>query len=141
MELHSNTSITGYLILIPKQQNLPKNPRLRNRRRRRKNSISDLIDSLDPVDPKDYDTTQLNVQISADFHLLEDILAKLEQVRKMATANNDSDRKLAEFKKLLLTLKGKDKHKKVLVFSYFKDTAEYVRTYALTEVQQYADYK
>ena len=44
----------------------------------------------------------------------------------MATATNDSDRKLAEFKKLLLTLKGKDKHKKVLVFSYFKDTAEYV---------------
>ena len=91
-----------------------------------KTSISDLIDSLDSVDPTDYDTTQLNTQISADFHLLEDILAKLEQVRTMATANNDSDRKLAEFKKLLLTLKGKDKHKKVLVFSYFKDTAEYV---------------
>jgi len=86
-----------------------------------KNSINDLINSLDPVNPKDYDTDQLNTQISADFHLLEDILAKLQQIHKIATPNNDSDRKLAEFKKLLLTLKGQ----KILVFSYFKDTAEY----------------
>lgn len=85
-------------------------------------SVIDLIESLDPVDSKDYDTHQLQSQISADFRALEDILSKLRQIKAIAVQNQDFDLKLAEFKKLLSTLKGQ----KVLVFSYFKDTAEYV---------------
>ena len=85
-------------------------------------SVTDLLASLDSVDPKDYDTDQLQVQISADFHALEDILSKLEKMRAVAAQGQDHDLKLAAFKHLLLSLKGQ----KILVFSYFKDTTEYV---------------
>nr|WP_273038874.1 C-terminal helicase domain-containing protein [Iningainema tapete] len=43
-------------------------------------------------------------------------------IRETVAANQDYDCKLAAFKELLLRLKGQ----KILVFSYFKDTAEYV---------------
>ncbi|MBD1858592.1 MULTISPECIES: helicase-related protein [Leptolyngbya] len=85
-------------------------------------SIGDLIASLEEVDPKEYDTNQLKAQINEDFHALEDILRKLEAIRNKAQTGQDYDLKLAAFKQLLLTLKGQ----KVLVFSYFKDTAVYV---------------
>ena len=85
-------------------------------------SITELLESLEPVNPKDYDTDQLQAQISADFHALEDILSKLEKIRAVAEQGQDHDLKLAAFKHLLLTLKGH----KILVFSYFKDTTEYV---------------
>jgi len=85
-------------------------------------SVSDLIESLDSVDPKDYNTNQLKAQISADFKALQDILSKLEKIKTVAAQGQDHDLKLAAFKHLLLTLKGQ----KVLVFSYFKDTTEYV---------------
>jgi len=85
-------------------------------------STTDLIESLDAVDPREYDTDQLQAQISADFHALEDILSKLEKIKTVAAQGQDHDLKLAAFKHLLLTLKGQ----KVLVFSYFKDTTEYV---------------
>jgi ERCC4-related helicase len=84
--------------------------------------IQDLIASLEPVDRKEYDTTQLEQQISADFRILEDILSKLRRIREAAVQGQDYDLKLAAFKQQLLNLKGQ----KVLVFSYFKDTAAYV---------------
>ena len=85
-------------------------------------SVTEIIESLDTVDPKDYNTDQLQAQISADFNALQDILSKLERIKTVATQGQDHDLKLAAFKHLLLTLKGQ----KVLVFSYFKDTTEYV---------------
>lgn len=85
-------------------------------------SIGDLIASLEEVDPKEYNTNQLKAQINEDFHALEDILRKLETIRNKAQTGQDYDLKLAAFKQLLLTLRGQ----KVLVFSYFKDTADYV---------------
>jgi superfamily II DNA or RNA helicase len=85
-------------------------------------NIGDLIDSLEPVKRDEYDTDQLEAQISSDFRILEDILAKLHQIKALAADKQDYDLKLKAFKQLLLNLKGQ----KVLVFSYFKDTAEYV---------------
>jgi superfamily II DNA or RNA helicase len=85
-------------------------------------SIGELIDSLQPVDRNEYDTAQLKAQIAADFRILEDILAKLRRIQEAAQQGQDHDLKLAAFKQLLLKLKGQ----KVLVFSYFKDTTEYV---------------
>jgi ERCC4-related helicase len=84
--------------------------------------IRELIDSLEPVDPDEYNADQLEAQISADFHILEDILVKLRQMRNGVKQGTDHDLKLVAFKAQLLKLKGK----KVLVFSYFKDTADYV---------------
>ncbi|MDF5717425.1 MAG: helicase-related protein [Rhizonema sp. NSF051] len=84
--------------------------------------IEELISSLPEIDPKDYQINQLRSQIAEDCCILKNILLKLQTIRETVVANQDYDRKLAAFKQLLLQLKGQ----KVLVFSYFKDTAEYV---------------
>ena len=85
-------------------------------------AIDELMNSLGEIDPKDYQINQLRSQIAEDCHTLKDILQKLQVIRETVVADQDYDRKLAAFKELLLQLKGQ----KVLVFSYFKDTAEYV---------------
>ena len=84
--------------------------------------IDELMNSLGEIDPKDYYINQLRSQIAEDFRSLEDILLKLKKIRETVEADQDYDRKLVAFKQLLLRLRGQ----KVLVFSYFKDTAEYV---------------
>ncbi len=84
--------------------------------------IEELINSLKEIDPKEYQINQLVAQIVEDYQALEGILLKLQKIRTSVAKHQDYDRKLAAFKELLLQLKGQ----KVLVFSYFKDTAEYV---------------
>ncbi|BAZ18377.1 putative helicase (plasmid) [Calothrix sp. NIES-4071] len=84
--------------------------------------IDELIGSLHEIDAKDYQINQLRRQIADDCNTLTDILSKLQTIRETVEANQDYDLKLLAFKQLLLQLKGQ----KVLVFSYFKDTAEYV---------------
>jgi superfamily II DNA or RNA helicase len=96
-------------------------------------SIPDLINSLEIADRKDYDTDQLGKNISADFQILENILSKLQQVRNLS--KKDHDLKLVAFKNLLLQFKGK----KVIVFSYFKDTAIYVEKQLREDAQWLAD--
>jgi len=86
-------------------------------------SINEILDSLEIVDKKDYDLDQLQAKISDDFHSLEEILRKLRTIRESIAQGKDSDRKLVAFKDLLSnSLNGQ----KTLVFSYFKDTAEYL---------------
>jgi superfamily II DNA or RNA helicase len=86
-------------------------------------SISEILASLEVVEPKEYNLNQLGEQISDDFHTLEDILRKLETIETAVQVGQDSDRKLAAFKDLLShDLVGQ----KILVFSYFKDTAQYL---------------
>jgi superfamily II DNA or RNA helicase len=82
----------------------------------------DIIKDLEAIAPKDYDIKQLQSQIEADLDALNRVLETLDTIQASVAANRDSDRKLAAFKTLLLTLKGQ----KVLVFSYFKDTAKYI---------------
>ncbi len=84
--------------------------------------IDELLGSLPEIDPKDYNINQLRSQIADDFQTLEDVLLKLKKIRETVEADQDYDRKLAAFKQMLLRLRGQ----KVLVFSYFKDTADYV---------------
>lgn len=83
-------------------------------------SIRDIIDGLEPVERYEYETQQLEEQISSDFRILESILNKIQQIKELEGDNHDL--KLNAFKQLLLRYKGK----KILVFSYFKDTAAYV---------------
>jgi superfamily II DNA or RNA helicase len=83
-------------------------------------TILELIGTLEPAEREEYDTKQLESNISADFRILEDILRKLREIKNLA--EKDHDLKLVAFKRLLLQFKGQ----KVLVFSYFKDTATYV---------------
>jgi superfamily II DNA or RNA helicase len=99
--------------------------------------IDELINSLVEIDPKDYQVNQLRSQIADDCNALNDILSKLQTIRETVAANQDYDRKLAAFKELLLQLKGQ----KVLVFSYFKDTAQYVHSSLLADKQWLAAMK
>ena len=91
--------------------------------------IDELMNSLDEIDPKDYQINQLRSQIAEDSRTLGDILLKLKTIQEKAEGDQDYDRKLAAFKQLLTRLKGQ----KVLVFSYFKDTAQYVHEQLLAD--------
>jgi len=91
--------------------------------------IDELMNSLAELDAPDYQLNQLRSQIAEDFQALEDILLKLKTIRETVEVNQDYDRKLAAFKQLLLKLKGQ----KILVFSYFKDTAQYVHEQLLAD--------
>jgi Helicase conserved C-terminal domain len=86
-------------------------------------AIGSIIDALEEVKPADYQLDTLRSHIEFDLGILNGILATLEQIQQSVEIRHDSDRKLAAFKELLLnTLKGQ----KILVFSYFKDTADYL---------------
>ncbi|CAN1210851.1 DEAD/DEAH box helicase family protein [Tumidithrix helvetica PCC 7403] len=87
-------------------------------------SIQEILDSLEEVNKQEYDIKQLQTKISEDSKILRDILGTLQIIQENVSQGKDSDRKLLAFKDLLLEqhLKGK----KILVFSYFRDTADYL---------------
>lgn len=76
-----------------------------------------LIESLPRLDPDKYDRRRLHRDLTSDIEKLTDIWYK---VRDISYAQDD---KLAAFKALL---QGELAGKKLLVFSYYKDTARYV---------------
>ena len=93
-------------------------------------SVEELIESLDEIDPKDYRIEELRSQIQLDLNNLNRILNTLLQIQKNVELGRDYDRKLAAFKQLLIAeLKGQ----KVLVFSYFKDTTNYLHNQLLSD--------
>lgn len=81
-----------------------------------------IIDDLETIAPKDYDIDQLQTQIEGDLAAIQEILGMVRQIQMQVAEHQESDRKLEAFKQLLLQLKGQ----KILVFSYFKDTAIYL---------------
>uniref|UniRef100_A0A7C3VKY8 Helicase n=1 Tax=Planktothricoides sp. SpSt-374 TaxID=2282167 RepID=A0A7C3VKY8_9CYAN len=86
-------------------------------------SVTEIIDSLEPVNAGQYNLSQLKEHIEADVSLLGGILDMLNTIEISVETGADYDRKLTAFKELLLNnLKGQ----KILVFSYFKDTAQYL---------------
>jgi len=86
-------------------------------------SISNIIEKLQEVKSKEYQLTELSSQITEDLAILNEILKKLNIIEQSVLENQDSDRKLEAFKQLL---KNQLKGQKILVFSYFKDTADYL---------------
>jgi len=93
-------------------------------------SVVELLDSLEEVDPKDYDVHLLKEKISEDFKRLESVLNSLRRIYKSVEQGNDYDRKLTAFKDLV---KAKFQGQKVLVFSYFKETAQYLHRELLND--------
>ncbi|NET16646.1 MAG: helicase, partial [Okeania sp. SIO1H6] len=95
-------------------------------------TVDEIILSLDEVDPKQYLIEQLKADINSDLKSLKNILQKLKQIKAAVENGQDYDRKLQAFKNLLQTqLLGQ----KVLVFSYFKDTAKYLHAELLKDEQ------
>ncbi|MBK1988586.1 hypothetical protein A0J48_013735 [Sphaerospermopsis aphanizomenoides BCCUSP55] len=86
-------------------------------------TVDYIIESLEEVNTKDYDINQLEHQIKVDLAIINNILSILNKIEESAIVNQDYDQKLIAFKHLVKTqLSGK----KILVFSYFKDTANYL---------------
>ncbi|AFY82878.1 helicase-related protein [Oscillatoria acuminata] len=86
-------------------------------------SATEIINYLEAVDAKQYNLKTLEEQIQADLTMLHDILKMLDTIETSVETGTDYDRKLVAFKELLIdNLKGQ----KILVFSYFKDTAEHL---------------
>lgn len=85
-------------------------------------SVVELLDS-EEVDPKGYDVHLLKEKIAEDFKRLESVLNSLRRIHESVEKGKDYDRKLTAFKDLV---KGEFQGQKVLVFSYFKETAQYL---------------
>ena len=80
-------------------------------------SAREIIDALPRLDPAKYDRRRLHRDLTNDIERLTDIWYKIRDISYAA------DAKLQAFKMLLETeLRGQ----KVLVFSYYKDTARYL---------------
>jgi superfamily II DNA or RNA helicase len=85
--------------------------------------ITEILKTLTDIGQKDYDIAQLQKKISEDFHSLEEIINKLRNIRQAVAEGTENDLKLAAFKFLL---EQQLQDKKILVFSYFKDTTNYL---------------
>ncbi|WP_017293554.1 helicase-related protein [Geminocystis herdmanii] len=117
-------------------------------------TVTDIIQQLEEIDAKQYNLPELQQHIEHDLRLLNQILEQINQIEnnlpkslekqdestpksslQIGTSPNSYlmkegregviphyDEKLKAFKNLLIKLKGK----KILVFSYYKDTAKYL---------------
>jgi superfamily II DNA or RNA helicase len=86
-------------------------------------TVDDIINSLEEIDITSYDINQLEHQIKVDIAILNNIIDDLTKIENSAATNIDYDQKLIAFKELL---KNQLAGQKILVFSYFKDTAKYL---------------
>jgi superfamily II DNA or RNA helicase len=79
--------------------------------------VQQILGTMEPVDPSKYDLRKLHEAVQHDVEVLTEIWQRVRHI------DSGSDAKLAQLKQLLSTeLKGK----KVLVFTYYKDTARYL---------------
>ncbi len=83
-------------------------------------NLQDLLDKLAELNLNEYDLEQLQKAVNDDMDRLESLLSEL------AKLSAEQDEKLRALKNLLADeLRGK----KVVVFSYFKDSASYIYTH------------
>lgn len=80
--------------------------------------IRALLETAEPLDEALYDKTKILKALRNDHRILSDIWLRIEHI----TPQNDV--KLAELKKLLATKEFKGR--KLILFSYYRDTARYV---------------
>ena len=85
--------------------------------------ISEMAELLNPIETKDYQFSQLQSTIKQDIDTLNDIIKTLNKIEENVNTGSDYDQKLIAFKELF---KENLKDQKVLVFFYYKDTANYV---------------
>lgn len=85
-------------------------------------TVNDLIEQLDEINPKEYNLQELEQHIEQDLKIINTILSTINNIEESGKKKRHYDQKLEAFKKLLINLKGQ----KILVFSYYKDTAKYV---------------
>ncbi|NVM30013.1 MAG: helicase [Candidatus Helarchaeota archaeon] len=86
----------------------------------KENLIEDVIGSLDEVDIKNYEISEIENHINEDITNLGDLLGLIDKILKGKPEEND--KKLVAVKNELVKIKGY----KVLIFSYFEETARYL---------------
>jgi len=85
-------------------------------------AVTDIIEQLEEIDAKKYNLSELQQHIEHDLRVLNQILEQINTIESSANDKQHYDEKLKAFKELLIKLKGE----KILVFSYYKDTAKYL---------------
>jgi superfamily II DNA or RNA helicase len=94
-------------------------------------SVEEVLASLPRVDLADYDLEELTQAVESDQKTLAQILQGIARIQSAVQAGEDFDLKLAAFKQMMLSLE----QGKVIVFTYFKDTAEYLYQQLLADGQ------
>ena len=79
--------------------------------------LTAILDSLPALNVKEYDLEEIEKAVQEDIEILNSLLEKLEKIAP------EQDDKLNTLKRLL---SSKLRGKKVVVFSYFRDTARYL---------------
>ncbi len=97
--------------------------------------IEALIGELDEVEPGEYNLDAIRQHLEADLAIFDRLLGWIEIVQGSAGGEAGQDAKLAALK---AELAGPLKGQKVLLFSYFKDTAQYLRDSLLEDKEWYA---
>lgn len=92
--------------------------------------IDDIITSLPEADIRDYDLNSIRRELERDMRGLDSILEDVERVQRLGDESK-RDNKIAEVKTLLGT---ELRNQKVLIFSYYQDTAQYVYDALITDV-------
>lgn len=85
-------------------------------------AVADLLDSLPEVEANEYDLVAIRQHLEADIAILREIKSWIEIIRA-PSGDKPLDAKLAEVKKVLA---GPLKGQKVLIFTYYQDTARYL---------------
>lgn len=94
-------------------------------------SVEEVLASLPRVDPAHYDLEELTRAIRADQEVLNQIIKGIDRIQSEVQDGEDFDLKLLSFKQMMLSLE----QEKVIVFSYYKDTAEYVYQQLLKDTE------
>jgi superfamily II DNA or RNA helicase len=87
----------------------------------------EFLESLQPVDPQAYDMNLIEQAVQADVGTLTQLLGDLN---RLTPADDD------KLQTLLAWFRGEGAGKKVLLFSYYKDTARYVYEYLRQQLPQ-----
>jgi len=86
-------------------------------------AMDELLASLPEVAPEEYDLDAIRERVAADLDVLNDMLTWAQIVREDTTDETAQDAKLAALKEKLA---GELRSQKVLIFSYYEDTARYL---------------
>ncbi|MDQ4076581.1 MAG: phospholipase D-like domain-containing protein, partial [Chloroflexota bacterium] len=89
----------------------------------RPEAIEEIVAELPEVSAEDYDLAAIKQCVEQDIHILQEMLEWLDLVREEAEGQAGHDAKLQEMKQ---ELSGPLHGRKVLIFTYYKDTARYL---------------
>ncbi len=85
--------------------------------------VDELLSALPEIEPDEYDLGAIQECVAADLEILNDLLTWAEIVRQDTADESAQDAKLAALK---ASLSGDLRDKKVLIFTYYEDTARYL---------------